>query len=160
MKAGYINAVIHALKETLANLSEEFDRFEVSDLFIKEQMLTRNPVVVKVGFKGGLTGTVFMSMELQTAINLADLLLVSDGAYAQGFTEIVQSSLKEVTNMFAGMVAMFLSNEKLEIDILPSQLSFGSAVKTATALCPLPASLIISSPVGILEFDVSLAEAS
>lgn len=160
MRCDFVNAVIHALKETLINLSPEFDKIEIKDVFIKEEMVASYPVVIKTNFSGGLRGMVVMSMELQTAINLADLLLVTDGSYATGFTDMVQSSIKEVVNMFAGQVAMLLSKGRLEVDLLPPQLSFGTKLKVVTPFCPIPVSILTIVSAGLLEFDLSFAEVS
>lgn len=158
MKCEFVNAVIHGLKDTLINLSTDFDKVEIKDVFVKEEMFTRHPVAIKTSFSGGLRGMVVMSMELQTAISLADLLLVSDGSYASGFTDIVQSSLKEVANMFLGEVAMFLAKGRPEINILPPHLSFGTKVKVSIPVCPIPVSILLNVSAGFLEFDVCIAE--
>jgi len=158
LKCEFVNSVIHALKETLVSLSSEFDKIEIKDIFIKDEMFTQSPVVVKIKFGGGLNGMVVMSMDLQTAVNLADLLLVADGSYAEGFTDIAQSSIKEVANMFAGQVAMLLSDGRPEINIQPPQLSFGKKFKVSSFSCPFPSSLFLNIPAGLLEMDISLTE--
>lgn len=158
MKCEFVNATLHSFKEILAALSPfEFKYIEIKEVFIREDKFTEKPLVIKVDFWGNINGSVLMSMELPTAIKLADYILTG-GDYAKGFTELVQSALKEIVNMFTGGISNLLADGKINFDMSVPQLSFANRAEITTVQCPFPISLRIEIPAGEVELDIALAE--
>ncbi len=153
------NALAGAALETFSNPPFKFTT-KVLRLVSRPAALTELPVVLSQRFEGALKIWVTMSMDLSTALSIADRSLKASGSYAMGFSNTEQAILK---NGFKEMSALFLNQLKDRCSPLAAsglRLSFGQRIATAPKTWMKPLLVELGFPRAAIQVDLAIHPAS
>ena len=151
-----INSIVESGLEVL-RASPYFLNIQALDLSLRSNAATELPVALYQRFEGEPRVWLTLSLDLPTALIIADKALKNAGKYAMGFSEIEQRILKEC---FDGIGREFISrqNRNGESSYVPStpQMSFGKKISTAARDWPPPFLTKMQISGGSIQLDVGI----
>lgn len=152
MNAVHINTVL----TEITKIAKEY--LEV-DLAVKEKSLKNAPVTTEditiiIGVVGSLSGSVFFSMNNETAKKVASKMAF--GMEFDEVDELCKSAIGELGNICMGNVATAFSEKELPVNIAPPVTIEGAGTKISSKSSPL-LSLVLGAETGEeIVLDVSL----
>lgn len=134
MKAEYINPFIASFEIVVGQVLNE--NIERGSLYLKNGSSSKNNVVISIGITGDLRGNLMMSMNKNTAMNIASKMM--GGMEVIEFEDMAKSAVSELGNMIAGNATSNFYEIGKKIDITPPLLYVGEGISTfnrGTSLC-------------------------
>lgn len=118
MKDEYINSFLSAFENVAAQvLNEEISR---GNIYLKDKSKDIDEVLISIGVTGDLKGHIMLSMNEDTALNIASRMMC--GMKIMNLDEIAKSAVSELGNMIAGNSAISLFQLGKKVDIKPPEL--------------------------------------
>lgn len=156
MRVEYINPFVESALSVLKEMANvEFIR---GDLALKTYPMLTKGLVIVIGVAGDIQGRVLYDMNLQTALNVAGLMM--GGETIEQYDEMVASALAELGNIISGNAISQLNDLGFDFDITPPTLFSGENLEmsspnidTQTLVIPL-----VNAEVGEMIINVALKE--
>lgn len=127
MNVKFLNPFVEGAYEVLrAEMGQDVMR---GDLKLEAGPYNTEDVTVIIALVGAVEGTVFYSMENQTAIKIASQLL---GDTVGELNPLAQSGIAELGNVITGRASMKLSQAGFDATISPPSLLMGRGAKIST----------------------------
>ena len=124
MKAEFINPFLTAAFMVLERLGNKTT--DKGKLTLKSSPIEGNDVNTIIGVTGDIRGQVLYSMNIDTAMKLASMMLM--GMPVTEFDELCKSAVNELGNMITGNAASELGNSGFNCTITPPTLFMGREV--------------------------------
>lgn len=111
----------------------------------------QDEVAVSIGLKGDLSGEASFHFPRETALEIVKIM---SGMEIDQVDDFVTSALGEISNIISGNAATELSQQQIACDILPPQVTLGSAGEALGA-----SNAVIHTPAGNMGVAVALGQA-
>ena len=121
MDAKLVNPIIDAFMEIMPQMGFPIPKRQ--RIYLQDRNVISNGVVLVVGFTKQMQGKVIYNMTTDTAKYIASTMMM--GVPVTKFGELVQSALREMSNMLTARAATNFANLGLEIDITTPELIIG-----------------------------------
>ena len=121
MDAKLVNPIIDAFMEIMPQMG--FPTPKRQRIYLQDRNVISNGVMLQVGFIKQMQGKVVYNMTTDTAKYIASTMMM--GVPVTKFGELVQSALREMSNMLTARAATNFANLGLEIDITTPELIIG-----------------------------------
>ena len=118
MDAKLVNPIIDAFMEIMPQMG--FPTPKRQRIYLQDRNVISNGVVLVVGFTKQMQGKVIYNMTTDTAKYIASTMMM--GVPVTKFGELVQSALREMSNMLTARVATNFTKLGLEVDITTPEL--------------------------------------
>ncbi len=127
MNVKFLNPFVDSAFEVLkAETGQDVKR---GDLRLENTHYISDDVTVFIALVGAVDGTVFYSMDKDTALRLVSQLL---GENVEEFDSLAQSGVAELGNVITGQASMRLSTSGYEATISPPSLILGKGATVST----------------------------
>ncbi|MBQ3441771.1 MAG: chemotaxis protein CheX [Selenomonadaceae bacterium] len=118
MDAKLVNPIIDAFMEIMPQMG--FPTPKRQRIYLQDRNVISNGVVLVVGFTRQMQGKVVYNMTADTAKYIASTMMM--GVPVTKFGELVQSALREMSNMLTARAATNFTKLGLEVDITTPEL--------------------------------------
>ena len=118
MDAKLVNPIIDAFMEIMPQMG--FPTPKRQRIYLQDRNVISNGVMLVVGFTRQMQGKVVYNMTADTAKYIASTMMM--GVPVTKFGELVQSALREMSNMLTARAATNLTKLGLEVDITTPEL--------------------------------------
>ncbi|MCK8828583.1 chemotaxis protein CheX [Natroniella acetigena] len=149
MKKIYIDPVFEATHKVLQQMLGT--EAEKGSLMTQENGFVGQDVNISIGVTGNLSGFIYLSMEEDTALNVASKMC---GMEVDQLDDFVNSALGELANIITGNSATKLSNMGYQCDITPPSVVVGKEIQISTEQKEF---LALPLKTGIGEFEINLS---
>jgi chemotaxis protein CheX len=154
MNVNFLNPFVNAAFEVIH--TETNITAERGDLSLERVPYRTEDITVVIGLVGAVEGTVFYSMNIQTALCLVGKML---GDEVREMNQLAQSGISELANVITGRASVLLSESGYEATISPPALIIGKDAIISTLDFPrLVVPLILDK--GALKIHLALREGS
>ncbi|NLG87642.1 MAG: chemotaxis protein CheX [Clostridiaceae bacterium] len=124
MNVEYINPFIEASQQVFQMVTGI--KPTLGKVYLKNSPYPSDSVAVIVGLTGKLRGQVIMSLNIETAMSIASIMM--GGMPVQVFDDIPKSAISELGNMIMGNTATILFTKGIGIEITPPSLLMGEKI--------------------------------
>jgi len=124
MNVEYINPFIEASQQVFQMVTGI--KPTLGKVYLKNSPYPSDSVAVIVGLTGKLSGQVIMSLNIETAMSIASIMM--GGMPVQVFDDIPKSAISELGNMIMGNTATILFTKGIGIEITPPSLLMGEKI--------------------------------
>ena len=121
MDAKLVNPIIDAFMEIMPQMGFPIPKRQ--RIYLQDRNVISNGVVLVVGFTKQMQGKVIYNMTTDTAKYIASTMMM--GVPVTKFGELVQSALREMSNMLTARAATNFTELGLEVDITTPELIIG-----------------------------------
>lgn len=134
------------------------EQIGVSDI-THENVLEKNELVIKedltafIGIVGDIKGNVSYCCSLETAKNLASIMMM--GMEIEEIDDMCRSALSELLNMIAGNTTMLFSEQKVNLDITSPSVVVGEEMFFILSFYK-TISLTLNTSIGVIGANISL----
>lgn len=149
MNVKFLNPFIEAATEVI--FKETGINFSRGDLGLEKSAYISDDTTVIISLVGGVTGNVFFSMDVKSAMTLASKML---GEPVTEFNNLAQSGIAELGNVITGRASVKLSTAGYESTISPPTLLYGKGATISTLDYP---RLVVPFRVNDISFVIHLA---
>lgn len=150
MKAEYINPFLVAFENVVGQvLNQKISRGKI---YLKNGSCNKNGIFISIGVTGDLRGIVMLSMQENTAINIASKMM--GGMEVKQLDNMAKSAVSELGNMIAGNSASSFYELGKKIDITPPVLYVGEGMSAFIREDTICVPMNIEN--NIIEIDVAL----
>ena len=138
MNVEYINPFVEACRIVLKQVVHV--EGNLGKIYVKTSPYTGSAVVIIVGLVGDLKGQAVLSLNGETAMEIASVMM--GGMEVTELSDLSRSAVSELVNMILGTAASLLSQKKIKVDITPPTMVLGDGVtissdKTTTICIPI-----------------------
>lgn len=150
MDAKLVNPIIDAFMEVMPQMG--FPMPKRLRFYLQDRTVISNGVMLIVGFTKQMEGKVIYNMTADTAKYIASTMMM--GVPVTKFGELVQSALREMSNMLTARAATNFSKLGFEVDITTPELIIGEeeSIKSNGAQY-----LMVEMELGEYTVDIALA---
>jgi chemotaxis protein CheX len=152
VKAEYVNLFLSSASSVMGMVCGEEPTF--GQPFLRQSPYPIDDLNVIIGVTGKLRGQMIMSLNQETAKNVASRMM--GGMEVLELDEICLSAIGELGNMIAGNAARLLGEVGVSVDIAPPAVLEGKGVKVSNQIPTL--SIPLSGEFGPIEVALSLAD--
>jgi len=124
MNVEYINPFIEASQQVFQMMTGI--KPTLGKVHLKNSPYPSDSVAVIVGLTGKLRGQVIMSLDVNTAMSIASIMM--GGMQIEKFDDMPRSAISELGNMIMGNTATILFAKGIGIDITPPSLLMGEKI--------------------------------
>ncbi|MCT4544894.1 MAG: chemotaxis protein CheX [Vallitalea sp.] len=117
----YINPFIGAAQKILKEVCQLETKMQKP--YLKDAEYEGNLLAVIIGVTGNIKGQVILSLEIDTACNIASKMMM--GMPVKELDNMAKSAISELSNMILGNAATSLSQKGLNVDITPPSICLG-----------------------------------
>lgn len=153
LKAEYINPLISSFINVYKSITN-FD-IKIGELFIRNNSLSANDIVVIIGITGDLNGQLILSFSKETALNIVSKMMMDTPILELDDMSI--SAIGELGNIIIGNYITSLSNNNLKIDITTPTVLSGDKMKI-NLFNKKQISVPFNSDLGKMVVDISISE--
>lgn len=153
MKAEYINPFLTATTEVLRQMAHT--EFSKGAPYLKNSPFPAESVIIVVGITGEIRGQAVISMDVDTARNIASAMMM--GMPVPELDDLARSALSELGNMIMGNSATLLFNEGVNIDITPPNMMMGDNLQITSSQMK-TIGIPLKSEIGNVNLDISVKE--
>ena len=118
MDAKLVNPIIDAFMEIMPHMGFPIPKRQ--RIYLQDRNVISNGVMLKVGFTKQMQGKVVYNMTADTAKYIASTMMM--GVPVTKFGELVQSALREMSNMLTARAATNFTKLGLDVDITTPEL--------------------------------------
>lgn len=118
----YINPFISAAQTVLRDFCQIDST--IGKPYLKQAYYEGDMLAVIIGVTGVLRGQVILTMETQTACNIASKMMM--GMPVPELNDMAKSAVSELCNMILGNAATIFSTKSIALDITPPTITLGT----------------------------------
>lgn len=150
MDAKLVNPIIDAFMEVMPQMGFPMPRR--LRVYLQDRNVISNGVTLTVGFTRQMRGKVIYNMTADTAKYIASTMML--GVPVTKFNELVQSALREMSNMLTARAATHFAELGVEVDITTPELTISEdhTIKISDSNF-----LMVEMDVGGYRIDIALA---
>lgn len=153
MKAEYINPFIQAAQSVIKTLCGI--ELKLGKVYIRNSPFSVNQVVIMIGVVGKLRGQVCFEMSIETAKNIASVMMGNMPLTELG--EMGKSAVSEMGNMILGNASTMFANNGVDLDITPPALFTGEKIEMSNRISTMVVPLELGE-MGTVSINVSAEE--
>jgi chemotaxis protein CheX len=154
MNVKFLNPFVTSASEVFS--VELHEAVERGNLCLETDLYVTDDVTVVLSLIGAVEGTVFYSMPMECAMQLASTLM---GETFHAFNKLAQSGIAELGNVITGRASMKLAEAGYEANISTPSLIIGKGATISTLAYPRLVVPLITSQ-GIITIHLALREGS